>query len=72
MEKEYNYERGYNYKHRMRHCHENDSRITDQPPGGGYSQEDVPRGKILECTVTIWGINIYFADPIMEICFLGS
>jgi len=56
----------------MRHCHENDSGVTDQPPGGGYSQEDVPRGKILECTVTIWGIDIYFADPIIQICFLGS
>jgi hypothetical protein len=31
----------------MRQCQENDSRITDQPPGGGYSQEDVPRGKYL-------------------------
>lgn len=29
----------------MRHCHENDSKNADQSPGGGYTQEDVPRGK---------------------------
>lgn len=33
-------------KHRMRHCHEKDSKNADPAPGGGYGIEDVPGGKL--------------------------
>jgi hypothetical protein len=61
----------------MRQCQENDSRITDQPPGGGYSQEDVLRGKYLNVHLPynsivysiVWAkyLYIFFAHSIMEI-----
>lgn len=62
----------------MRHCHENDSRIADQAPGGGYGQKDVPASwklLLLECIYVQWSTTLpyMYADPIMhKICFLGS
>lgn len=43
----------------MRHCHENDSKNADQSPGGGYTQEDVPRGKNIYIYLNEWTVTIY-------------